>query len=55
MEVELRKNGTLQIRLKASDGIDQVILDSMLARAQNGRPVTLVRGEECVVVSMEAD
>jgi hypothetical protein len=55
MKVELRKNGELQIRLNATDGIEEVILDSMVAKAQNGRPVKLVKVDGCAVISMEAE
>jgi hypothetical protein len=55
MEVELRKNGKLQIRLKASDGIEVVILDAMLSKAQNGQPVSLAKQDGCAVISMEAE
>jgi hypothetical protein len=55
MKVELRKNGELQIRLMAGDGIDEVILDRMAALAQNGQTVKLTKVDGCTVISMEAE
>ena len=55
MQVELRMNGRLQIRLKATTPIEQVILDAMLAKAQNGQPVALARDDACAVVSVEGE
>jgi len=55
MKVELRKNGELQIRIQPTDGIEQVILDSMVAKAQQGATVRLAKSDECAVFSMEAE
>jgi hypothetical protein len=55
MQVELRKNGKLQILLKATDDIELLILDSMVAKAQNGQPVKLVKQDGCAVISMGAE
>jgi hypothetical protein len=53
MDVEIRKNGVLEIRLTATDAIDRVALDTFEAQAQLGRKVLLTAEDGVAVIRME--
>jgi len=54
VQVELRKNGTLQILLKGDDAIDVAILDAMVTKASNGQAINLTKHQDgWAVLSME--